>query len=120
MVTKDEAIKAAETLKEWCEQTPCDQCPYKSGSWCALRVRYPNEWKIPKPRRWSDADVQMAKAMKMYGYKSAERREEGALVVRSSKISWCFFPHKFIFVGLKSGESVSLDGIIREAENGSC
>ena len=56
MVTKDEAIKAAETLKEWCEQISCDQ---------------------------------LAKAMKMYGYKSAD-------------------------------ESVSLDDIIREAENGSC
>ena len=117
MVTKDEAIKAAETLKEWCEQTPCSQCPYESGSCCSLRVRYPSLWDLPKPRRWSDADVQMAKALKMYGYKSAERWENGNLVVKSSDISFCFFPKKSIFVDLNPGESVSFDDIIQEAEH---
>lgn len=117
MVTKDEVIKAAETLKEWCEQTPCDQCPHDNGSCCSLRGRDPALWDLPKPSRWSDADVQMAKAMKMYGYKSAERWKDGKLMVRSSDISGCFFPLKFIFVGLNIGESVSFDDIIQEAEH---
>ena len=28
MITKDEAIKAAETLKEWCGGKPCNNCPF--------------------------------------------------------------------------------------------
>lgn len=118
MVTKDEVIKAAKTLKEWCDQIPCDQCPYDNGSCCSLRGRDPALWDLPKPSRWSDADVQMAKAMKMYGYKSAERWKDGKLIVRFSDVLCCIFPRKF-FVGLNPGESVSLDDIIREAENGS-
>lgn len=59
----------------------------------------------------------MAKALKMYGYKSAERWENGNLVVKSSDISFCFFPKKSIFVDLNPGESVSFDDIIQEAEH---
>lgn len=118
MVTKDEAIKAAKTLKEWCNnQRRCCECSFGGEEYCGLEFTMPSEWIIPKPSRWSDADVQMAKAMKMYGYKSAERWKDGKLMVRSSDISGCFFPPKFIFVGLNIGESVSLDDIIQEAEH---
>ena len=113
MVTKDEVIKAAKTLKEWCGQISCDQCPYESGSCCSLRGRDPALWDIPKPCRWSDADVQMAKAMKMYGYASVERLATGELVSRSS--DRC--PPKSELAGLNPGESVSFDDIIQEAEH---
>lgn len=117
MVTKDEAIKAAETLKEWCKRRYCGNCEfYSEDGNCIFREHPASLWHIPKPRRWSDADVQMAKAMKMYGYESVERLATGELVSRSSDIR-NDFPPKSEFADLEHGESVSFDDIIREAEH---
>lgn len=117
MVTKKESIRAAETLKEWCEQTPCEQCPYESGPCCSLRVRIPNLWDVPKLRRYSDADVAMAKALKMYGYTGVRRQTDGALVVEKGDLLWYYLPPKFAFDGLRPGDSGSLDDIIGEGEH---
>lgn len=73
MITKDEAIKAAETLKEWCGGKPCNNCPFgikeDEGEYrCYFALGgFPARWKIPKACRWTKTDLELAKALKAVG-----------------------------------------------------
>lgn len=117
MVTRDEAIKAAETLKKWCEGRSCNKCVFETYE-CAFRMgRTPSNWDIPKPCRWTDTDVELAKALKKAGADKVLRiRISGYVVWESSDQRGCV--PKGSFEALSSDESVDFDTIIQEAKEG--
>lgn len=118
MVTKEEAIKAVETLKDYCKkhEENCKDCVFYSG-WCVFWASSPGNWTIPKQRRWSDADVAMAKALKMYGYTMVEHCRDGQLLAKNGNDLWFYLPPNLAFAVMEPGDSVSLDNIIREGEH---
>lgn len=126
MVTKDEAIKAAETLKEWCNSLPCKLCPFtKNGNSMGCIFRTPDipiDWKFQKPCRWTDTDVELAKALKAAGAQ--------VIVLTNTGVEWrskspagtirCggkVPPFAFTCVTFADGE-IPLDTIIQEAKEG--
>lgn len=123
MVTKDEAIKAAEMLKEWCEGHLCKACPFGERMDVGEYKCYfasgcvPFGWNIPKPCRWTDTDVELAKALKKAGADKVLRIRISEYVVWESSDQRGCVP-KGSFEALSSGESVDLDTIIQEAKGG--
>lgn len=119
MVTKNEAIKAAEMLKEWCDGLPCKCCPFtRNGSsmGCIFRAsEVPINWKIPKPCRWTDIDVELAKVLKKAGSIKVFRARTEDRVLWESNNQLGFLPGGS-FNALSAGESVDLDTIIQEAK----
>ena len=119
MVTKDEAIKAAEMLKEWCDGLPCKCCPFtRNGSsmGCIFRAsEVPINWKIPKPCRWTDTDVELAKALKKAGCIEVHRPKYNPIVLWRTGDYQGDLPI-MAFQYLDPGESVTLDTIIQEAK----
>lgn len=121
MITKDEAINAAETLKEWCGGKPCNNCPFgikedegEYGCYFALGG-FPARWKIPKPCRWTDTDVELAKALKKAGADKVLLLHICEYVIWESSNQRGCVP-KGSFEALSPGESVTLDTIIQEAK----
>lgn len=117
MVTRDEAIKAAETLKEWCEGRSCNKCVFETYECALMMGRNPSNWDIPKPCRWTDTDVELAKALKKAGADKVLRIRISEYVVWESSDQRGCVP-KGSFEALSSGESVDLDTIIQEAKEG--
>ena len=117
MVTKDEAIKAAETLKEYCAEQGDDHkgCAFWRNEWCNLWMCTPCDWCIPKASRWTDTDVELAKALKKAGADKVLHICE-CVVWESSNQRGCV--PKGSFEALSPGESVDLGTIIQEAKEG--
>ena len=119
MVTKDEAIKAAGTLKEWCDGLACRCCPFtdsKNSMGCIFRNdSIPTDWKLPKTCRWTDTDVELAKALKKAGADKVLLLHICECVIWESSNQRGCVP-KGSFEALRPGESVTLDTIIQEAK----
>lgn len=121
MVTKDEAINAAETLKEWCIKNNCERCPFcKAGNaknpGCIFALgNIPGVLKLPKLCRWTDTDVELAKALKKAGADKVLRTCISEYVVWESSDQRGCVP-KGSFDALSPGESVAIDTIIQEAK----
>ena len=119
MIAEDEAIKAAETLKEWCKGRMCRDCKFfiRNLNDCTFHQNgNPEDWHIPKPRRWTNGDIQLAKILKRLGvrrisYSSAGRPwwhtdcDNNTLPCGA-------------FADLKPGETVPIDTIIKEGDAG--
>ncbi len=122
MVTRDEAIKAAETLKEWCEGRSCNKCVFETYD-CAFRMgRTPSNWDIPKPCRWTDTDVELAKALKAAGAQVIVLTNTGVEWRSKSPAGTIRYggkvpPFAFTCVTFADGE-IPLDTIIQEAKEG--
>lgn len=121
MVTKNEAIKAAETLKEWCEGHLCKACPFGKRMDVGEYKCYfasecvPLRWNIPKPCRWTDTDVELAKALKKVGCIEVHRPKYNPIVLWRTGDYQGDLPI-LAFQYLDPGESVALDTIIQEAK----
>ena len=117
MVTKDEAIKAAEMLKEWCAgQKKCTTCAFCDKVACSI-MGFPEHWDIEKPCRWTDIDVELAKVLKKAGSIKVLKARTEDRVLWESNNQRGFFPGGS-FNALSPGESVDLDTIIQEAKEG--
>ena len=115
MVTRDEAIKAAETLKEWCEGRSCNKCVFETYD-CAFRMgRTPSNWDIPKPCRLTDTDVELAKALKKVECIEVHRPKYNPIALWRTGDYQGELPIS-AFQYLDPGESVALDTIIQEAK----
>lgn len=121
MITKDEAIKAAETLKEWCGGKLCNNCPFgikeDEGEYrCYFALGgFPARWKIPKACRWTKTDLELAKVLKKAGSIKVFRARTEDRVLWESNNQLGFLPGGS-FNALSPGESVDLDTIIQEAK----
>lgn len=128
MVTKDEAIKAAEMLKEWREGHLCKACPFgKRMDVGEYRCYFasgcvPFGWNIPKPCRWTDTDVELAKALKAAGAQVIVLTNTGVEWRSKSPAGTIRYggkvpPFAFTCVTFADGE-IPLDTIIQEAKEG--
>ena len=116
VITENEAIKAAEMLKEWCDGLACTRCAFtRNGvaTGCIFRHHdLPNQWKIPNPRRWTDDDIQLAKILKKLGVfqisYSSDGRPRWHTDCGDNTLPRGAFPD------LKPGETVPIDAIIEE------
>lgn len=115
MLNEKEALRAAEYLRKWCKGQACGECIFHGGN-CAVGYTTPENWVLPNPRRWSDAEIAMAKALKMYGYTTVECCRDGQFLSKNGKGLWLYLPPNFEFGVTRPGDSVSLDNIIREGE----
>lgn len=116
VITENEAFKAVETLKEWCDGLSCTLCPFtRNGiaTGCIFRHHdLPHQWKIPNPRRWTDDDIQLAKILKKLGVFQISYSSTGGPWWRTD----CgdnTLP-RGAFADLKPGETVPIDIIIEE------
>ena len=115
MINEQDAIKAAETLKEWCKGRVCRDCKFRIRNFndCTFRQnRTPEDWHIPKPRHWTDDDIQLAKVLSKVGVISYD----------TATGAWWFTKNtggnlpKGLFSSLKNGEIVSITEIIGDSE----
>lgn len=117
MVTKDEAIKAAETLQKYCAEQGEDHegCAFWRNGWCNLWMCTPRDWRIPRTSRWTDTDVKLAKALKKAGADKVFRTRTGEFVLWQSVEQRGYLPVG-AFDALSKDEVVALDTIIQEAK----
>lgn len=115
MITENEAFKAAEMLKEWCGGLQCKCCPFtRNGSsmGCIFRASVPTNWKIPKPCRWTDDDIQLAKILKKLGVYKISYSNIGGPWWNTDDTGGTV--PIGAFADLKPGETVPIDAIINE------
>ena len=116
MITENEAFKAAEMLKEWCDGLPCTLCPFtRNGiaTGCIFRHHdLPHQWKIPNPRRWTDDDIQLAKILKKLGVYKISYSNTGGPWWNTDDTGGTV--PIGAFADLKPGEGVPIDAIINE------
>lgn len=121
MITENEAIKAAEMLKEWCGGKLCNNCPFgikeDEGEYrCYFALGgFPAMWKIPKACRWTDTDVELAKALKKVECIEVHRPKYNPIALWRTGDYQGELPIS-AFQYLDPGESVALDTIIQEAK----
>lgn len=124
MSDNEKLIEAAMLLKKNCEKNhnrmgKCD-CPLAIGERCPLHdSACPDSWVIPAPRRFTDADIALAKALKMFGVKYIAREVTGySCDARSCTSSSGFVASlpETSFEGVRGCEIVSIDDIIKEGE----
>ena len=122
MTDKEKLLEAARLLQEHCDGRPCPGCALRVAGKCFAKEEdghytSPKWWRIPEPRRWTDADIALAKALKAFGVTRV-----AAVNHRGTKPVWmlgenanCYLPDG-AFASLKPGECVSVDDIIAEGE----
>lgn len=117
MITKDEAIKAAEMLQEWCEgQEKCTTCAFCDKDACRIRG-FPERWDIKRLCRWTDTDVELAKALKKVGCIEVHRPKYNPIALWRTGDYQGDLPI-LAFQYLDPGESIAIDTIIQEAKEG--
>lgn len=122
-------IEAAMLIQEHCDKTgekePCifseyGMCegPYKCK--IGFGEYFPSSWNIPKPSRWTDADVALAKALMAFCATKITRLLYENSVVYDSK-SGVFLCNNCVpydaFEALNPDETVYLKDIVAEGEN---
>lgn len=127
MAENEKLLEAARMIQDHCKHTEVDGiCPFSisgvcSGSACCGisggRGAVPGEdWKIPKLRRWTDADVNMAKALVSLGYvKVSKYSGKGQPIARDS-LHATWYLDSGLFRSINDNETVQLSDIIAEVE----
>ena len=121
MSEMQEVSKAVEVLKQYCVSRTCGDCVFGSifGPLCTLSTLNgisPANWDIPKPCRWTQADLQLAKALKAARVIKIHReyKTDGCIWITHNGTG--ALP-KSAFTGLDRGETVNIDTIIKGAKN---
>ncbi len=137
MTKSEELIQAAQMLKESCKEAivklgpdrrahcclPNGQiCPFDKPQDCKIANNYePGNWDLPKPRRFTDTDILWAKAAKASGGEDILRYDAYSIYTRGRAAmpgQWrdvARLPADS-FKGIKPGESVPIDEILKEAD----
>ena len=128
MAENEKLLEAARMIQDHCKHTEVDGiCPFSiygvcSGSaFCGIsggRGAVPGEdWKIPKLRRWTDADVNMAKALVSLGYvKVSKYSGKGQPIARDS-LHATWYLDSGLFRAINDNETVQLSDILAESES---
>lgn len=121
MTDNEKLIEAAKMLQENCQsKNPkcCEGCSFDKGGSCRLQGGIPYTWDIPKPRRFTVADIALAKALKLFGHVRVERCN-GNTYCTSTNEEYSDDVHlpEDAYESIKDGETVPIDDIIREGEN---
>lgn len=118
-------IEAAKIIHEYCSKhlyrTPCcfsttGICNSSQTCMLGYMKNYitPSDWKIPKMRRWTDADISLAKALVEFGVQKVKENHGEVLFVYESL---CVKAPEGAFSALNSDETIYLKDIIAEGEN---
>lgn len=118
--------EAAKMLKDFCgSHKSCKECYFYEdhidGSRCMIGENCPRYWDPIKPRRWTNEDIALAKALKAFGVVSVYKNSCVEIVIWESEVdnkrSSGDLPYG-AFKSLKNAERVSIDDIIKESEDG--
>ncbi len=74
--TQQEICDAANKIKDYCHGTKCEQCIFyaKNNHTCYLtNYVFPSAWPHFSTRRWTAADITLAKALIAMGYRTATK-----------------------------------------------
>lgn len=116
-----ELIEAAKMLKDFCKNEmrgKCfsEKCLFADGKRCFIKD-CPCDWDIPKPCRWTYADIALAKALKAFSVLRVKRVSNGGIrATLGFGNGSCGVP-KGAFAALLENEEVFIDDIIAEGEN---
>lgn len=122
MTDNEKLLEAERMIKRHCKETAKDNpCCFAFSGICRGIENcqigdcdmYPCDWNIKS--RWTDADLNMARALSYDGYSEIKRSETGAVncMVKEPDDSWFGLPSAF-FKPVKAGETVQLSDIIAE------
>lgn len=130
MATAKELYDAAMVIKESCIKSKMEglycylengeKCPFNYiknclGSCSIAPNVYPLEWKIKKPRRFTDRDIEIAKAMKSIGVVTVFKKDGWSFMCDIDDKKICeFTPYEFS--SLEQLEKISINEIIKEGE----
>lgn len=124
----EKLIEAAKLLKENCEKNnakrngleKCNCDFYKNGCIFINNYHYadgmPMHWPIPNPRRFTDADIALAKALKMFGAHEVCRDDDGYVRVYYADGGYDYAPKSSFEYFIENSKTVSIDDIIKEGE----
>ncbi len=109
-------IEASKMLKAYClaQEGSCRDCIFYTDRCGLSTVDMPEDWKIPKLRRWSDEDIALAKALKAFGVLAITRNHLGLPIWCTQKTGGGLPDDSF--QKLKHLENVKIDEILEEAE----
>lgn len=113
-------IEAAKLLQDFClyeMHGKCftEKCLFANSERCLLRNNPPN-WSIPKPRRWTDADIALAKALFNFGAEHIYKKEYGMVAVFNEHGDRIGGLHCGAFAELENADCIYLREIIAEGE----
>lgn len=86
---------------------------------CRFRSDYiPDSWDVPKTRRFTDADIALAKIMKEFGASHicrTDKRSSCCVINESGGLVALLLPK--VFANIDDGELFPIDDIIKEGKN---
>lgn len=127
MAENEKLLEAARMIQEHCKHTEQGAlCPFAHGGVCdgidncgiaGVGETIPGEdLEIPKTRRWTDADVNMAKALQTVGFVSVFKAAYSCAILANCKNGGDWQVPAGLFANLNKGETVHLFDIIAEVE----
>lgn len=115
MLNEKEALRAAEYLRKWCKGHACGECIFYGGN-CAVGYTTPANWVLPKPRRWSDADMALASALIKNGYEMISSVNNEIFSITGREVDEIYLRNGTFFKPFKPGEIVMLEDIVKEGK----
>lgn len=118
MMTEKEALQAAEFLRKWCMGRPCEGCVFQRYN-CGIGSRIPANWTIPKRRRWSDADIELAESLMAFGYEKVVKEPDTRTYTtwaKSTRGHYEIALNPCMFGDINKNETVLLRDVIKEKE----
>lgn len=125
MSKTEKLLEAAKMIQEHCKKTVTGElCPFGEDVTCmgprhcklGVGRDYPEEWDVPKPYSWTEADILLAKALSDFGVQEI-KRNAGTVLCVTDGISSELLPFG-CFSALADAETVRIDDIIsKEGEN---
>lgn len=123
MADNEKLLEAARMIKEHCEAVKSHgECEFSTTGMClgAINCRMcghanvPALWRIPKPCRWTENDMIMAKALIAAGFDRAARNEslETVFALKADDSVWT--TPSGLFKSINASETVKLSDIIAE------
>lgn len=118
-------LEAARLIQEHCANSSVGSpCPFARKGLCDGFARcrivadyIPSQWKLPKTRRWTDADVQIAKALAAFGVTRVRRINSTRRSAAEADDGTVYgIVPEAAFADLKPHEIVRLEDVIKEAE----
>lgn len=119
MSKTENLLKAAKMIQEHCKKTVAGEpCPFGKYSVCkgseSCKIGssqfLPEEWDVPKPYAWTEADIQLAKALSAFGVQEI-KRNAGTVLCVADGLSSELLPFG-CFSALADAETVRIDDII--------
>lgn len=118
MLNEKEALRAAEYLRKWCKGQACGECIFHGGN-CAVGYTTPENWVLPTPRRWSDADIKLAESLMAFGYEKVVKEPDTRTYTtwaKSTRGHYEIALNPCMFGDINKNETVLLRDVIKEKE----